>query len=144
MNEHENKELSGQIKTIVEGIAERVCKEIVGRVVLNLLCGPDHVCTDPCTACKTVSEIIEQPFGCVKKALQQTEHRAEFLRDADKGSVAEAGYKFANAKTEAYQKEWYHILLDRMRDRARERNTDEFMREMLVFVFQAGSDDFTG
>ncbi len=38
---------------------------------------------------------------------------ADFLWPVEKGSVEEAGYEFANAKTDAYQFDWWKILLKR-------------------------------
>ena len=37
--------------------------------------------------------------------------RANFLWPSEDESVEAAGYEFANAKTEAYQKQWWSILL---------------------------------
>jgi len=37
--------------------------------------------------------------------------KANFLWPAEDGSIEAAGYEFANAKTEAYQKQWWGILL---------------------------------
>jgi len=42
------------------------------------------------------------------------EYRADFLWPYDDGSVEEAGYEFANARTEAYRREWWTILRDRI------------------------------
>jgi hypothetical protein len=62
-----DKEQSGQIKTIVEGIAERVTKEVTGRIILRLLFGLEHECTgNSCKPCKYITKLIEQPFGCEK------------------------------------------------------------------------------
>lgn len=120
MNEHENKELSGQIKTIVEGIAERVTKEVLGQAVLDLLNKDGHGFSKrPCQTCQTVSELVGQPYGCVKKAAdaaQRVKDKADFLWPYDDGSVEEAGYEFANAKTEAYREEWWDILVERFRN----------------------------
>ncbi len=41
---------------------------------------------------------------------------ANFLWPVEKGSVEEAGYEFANAKTEAYQFEWWKTLLIRVKE----------------------------
>jgi len=117
-----NKEASGQIKTIVEGIAERVVlratKEILGQAVLNLMNGDGHSFSKrPCTTCQTISEIVEQPFGCVKKALgPQASSRTEFLYPYEDGSIEEAGYEFANGLTEAYRKQWWDILVTRIKE----------------------------
>ena len=42
---------------------------------------------------------------------------ADFLFPHEKGSVEEAGYEFANAKTEGYQRQWWEILLWRIADK---------------------------
>ncbi len=39
--------------------------------------------------------------------------KADFLWPVEKGSVEEAGYEFANARTEKYREEWWKILLAR-------------------------------
>ena len=44
--------------------------------------------------------------------------RANFLWPTEDGSVEAAGYEFANAKTEAYQKLWWSILLDTAKEQA--------------------------
>ena len=67
-----------------------------------------------CVTCKTVSELVGQPFGCIKKALPTQEYRANFLWPHDKGSIEEAGYEFVNAKTEAYREQWWDILKERI------------------------------
>jgi len=112
-----NKEQSEQIKTQVEGIAERVTKEILGQTVLNLLNSDGHSFSKrPCTTCQTISAIVEKPFGCVKKAADAAERakdRADFLWPYDEGSIEEAGYEFANGKTEAYREQWWDILVAR-------------------------------
>ena len=100
---NENKELSGQIKTQVEGIAERVAHEVLGQTVL-------------CTTCQTVSKLVGQPVGCVKKAVQRDEHRANFLWDFEKGSIERLGYEFANGLTEAYRKQTWDILMAAIRE----------------------------
>lgn len=113
-----NKEASDQVKTQIEGIAERASKEVLGQAVLNLLNSDGHCFSKrPCMTCRTVSELVGQPFGCVKKALPKVPvYLAEFLWPHEKGSVGEAGYEFANAKTEAYRQELWAVLLDRIKD----------------------------
>lgn len=41
------------------------------------------------------------------------EYRASWLWPHATGSVEEAGYEFANAKTMEYQEQWWRILLER-------------------------------
>jgi hypothetical protein len=48
-------------------------------------------------------------------------YSAEFLWPNKKGSIEEAGYEFANAKTEDYRHEWWRILVKRIADRTLER-----------------------
>jgi hypothetical protein len=43
-------------------------------------------------------------------------YRADFLWAHAEGSVEEAGYEFANARTEEYRQQWWTILLDRASD----------------------------
>ena len=43
------------------------------------------------------------------------EYRAEFLWLPDDGSIEQAGYEFANGKTEEYIKQWWGFLLERIR-----------------------------
>lgn len=43
------------------------------------------------------------------------DYRANFLWPHDKGTIEEAGYEFANGRTEAYRKWWWEILLERSR-----------------------------
>lgn len=40
-------------------------------------------------------------------------YRADFLWKHEEGSVEEAGYEFANARTEEYRQQWWKILLKR-------------------------------
>lgn len=40
-------------------------------------------------------------------------YRANFLYQMGKGSIEEAGYEFANGRTEAYRKSWWKILIHR-------------------------------
>ena len=109
-------EIEEQIKKMAEEVVLRATKELLGRTVLNLLDSDGHAWSKrPCTTCQTVSEIVGQPFGCVKKAMQP-EARANFLWPYDDGSVEEAGYEFANAKTEAYRRQWWEILVARVRE----------------------------
>lgn len=42
-------------------------------------------------------------------------YRANFLWPHARGSIKEAGYEFANARTEAYRQEWWKELLARVR-----------------------------
>ena len=42
-------------------------------------------------------------------------YRAEFLWGHEDGSIEAAGYEFANAGTEDYSKEWWDVLLERVR-----------------------------
>jgi len=44
--------------------------------------------------------------------------RANFLWPAEDGSVEAAGYEFVNAKTEAYQKQWWGILLATVKEQS--------------------------
>lgn len=41
-------------------------------------------------------------------------YRADFLWQHEEGSVEEAGYEFANARTEEYRELWWNILKSRM------------------------------
>lgn len=42
-------------------------------------------------------------------------YRAEFLWPHNKDSIEEAGYEFANAITEEYRREWWKLLIERVR-----------------------------
>ena len=42
-----------------------------------------------------------------------SEYRANFLWPHSKGSIQEAGYEFANGRTEAYRRQWWKQLLRR-------------------------------
>lgn len=42
-------------------------------------------------------------------------YRANFLWGKPHGSIEEAGYEFANGQTEEYRKEWWGILLERVK-----------------------------
>ena len=42
-------------------------------------------------------------------------YRANFLWPVKQGSIAEAGYEYANAKTEPYRKTWWRILKHRIK-----------------------------
>lgn len=114
---NKDKELSGQIKTQVEGIAKRVAKEVLGQAVLDLLNSDGHGFSKrPCTTCQTVSGLVGQPFGCVRKVTkQEPEFVANFLWPHEDLSAEEAGYEFVNAKTEAYRQQWWHVLVARIR-----------------------------
>lgn len=117
---NKDKEASEQIKTQVEGIAERAAKEVLSQAVLDLLNSDGHGFSKrPCPTCETISKLVGQPFGCVKKALQRTEHRANFLWDYPEDSVERAGYEFANGLTEEYRKQWWDILVERASRRPR-------------------------
>lgn len=48
--------------------------------------------------------------------VKETSYSADFLWPFRDGSVEEAGYEFANAKTEEYQKLWWGILKSRLTD----------------------------
>ena len=41
-------------------------------------------------------------------------YKADFLWPHEKGSVEEAGYEFANARTEEYRQQWWDILIERI------------------------------
>lgn len=47
---------------------------------------------------------------------KEEKYSADFLWPCQDGSVEEAGYEFANAKTEEYQKLWWDILKRRLTD----------------------------
>lgn len=42
------------------------------------------------------------------------EYKADFLWPYEIGSIEEAGYEFANARTEEYRKMWWKLLLERI------------------------------
>ena len=43
-------------------------KKILLKPILNLLENDPHQwSTRPCSTCETISQVIEEPFGCVKK-----------------------------------------------------------------------------
>jgi hypothetical protein len=44
-------------------------------------------------------------------------YKADFLWPGDKDSIEEAGYEFANARTEGYQKLWWDILIRRIKEK---------------------------
>jgi len=52
--------------------------------------------------------------GSSAPACSAPEYRADFLWPHDDGSVEEAGYEFANARTEDYRCEWWNILIERI------------------------------
>jgi hypothetical protein len=43
------------------------------------------------------------------------DYKANFLWEHDDGSIEQAGYEFINGKTEEYQKQWWKILIKRIR-----------------------------
>ena len=43
-------------------------------------------------------------------------YRADFLWGKPDGSIEEAGYEFANARTLEYQKMWWDILVKRIQE----------------------------
>ena len=45
-------------------------------------------------------------------------NKADFLWPYDEGSTEEAGYEFANAKTEEYREFWWCVLLERTANNA--------------------------
>ena len=45
-----------------------------------------------------------------------SEYKAEFLWPHVEGSIEQAGYEFANARTSGYQRQWWKILLGRARN----------------------------
>jgi len=49
-------------------------------------------------------------------------YKANFLWPADKDSIEEAGYEFANAMTEEYQKLWWDILIKRIEEQNESKN----------------------
>lgn len=55
----------------------------------------------------------------------KTEYNANFLWPHEEGSIDEAGYEFANAKTEAYQRQWWITLLFRITEAAVEAKNQE-------------------
>lgn len=57
---------------------------------------------------------LSQPKGERGSAIPETDgYRANFLWPHGDDSVNEAGYEFANARTEEYRKQWWEILLSR-------------------------------
>ena len=44
-----------------------------------------------------------------------TEYRADFLWPYEEGSIEEAGYAFANSFTEASRRQWWDVLIARVR-----------------------------
>ena len=51
--------------------------------------------------------------------LEDSTIKANFLWPHEEDSIEEAGYEFANAKTEAYQKYWWGELKERIRNNGR-------------------------
>lgn len=47
--------------------------------------------------------------------MDEEKYKADFLWPNNEGSIEEAGYEFANAQTEEYRKQWWDILIDRVR-----------------------------
>ena len=45
--------------------------------------------------------------------MTESKYKAEFLWPHEDGSIEEAGYEFANGKSEDYVKKWWEILLER-------------------------------
>jgi len=43
-----------------------------------------------------------------------TKYQANFLWPHDDGSIEQAGYEFANAKTQEYQRQWWGELMARL------------------------------
>ena len=59
----------------------------------------------------------EHEVKCLREAIEIVEDkcpRASFLFPNRRGSVPEAGYEFANARTETYRKVWWKLLLARI------------------------------
>ena len=81
-----------------------------------------QLCVDRQTTCTNVysplftklSQIINRLREKIDK--EKEEYKANFLWPAEKGSVEEAGYEFANAKTENYRKKWWMILLVKIQE----------------------------
>ncbi len=48
--------------------------------------------------------------------MNKEEYKADFLWPHDEDSIEEAGYEFANAKTEEYQHMWWNILIKRIEE----------------------------
>ena len=109
----------------IEQSTLQAANKIVGDAVLGLLNADGHSFSKrPCQTCTLISELVQQPFGCVKKAIEAAERvkdKAEFLWPYDDGSVEEAGYEFANAKTAAYQEEWWNTLCIRIAHKHKQR-----------------------
>ena len=58
--------------------------------------------------------------GVLKKYAKEVEHEkeysADFLWPFEDDSIEEAGFEFANAKTEEYQEQWWNILIERIKE----------------------------
>lgn len=67
-----------------------------------------------------IDDIPKLPSAAVLAALTgsapgRSVYRANFLWGKPHGSIEEAGYEFANGQTEEYRKEWWGILLERVK-----------------------------
>jgi hypothetical protein len=67
-----------------------------------------------CTGCDKVGKDKGNEMKNKKKTKKK--YRANFLYPFEDDSVEEAGYEFANGKTEEYQKLWWDILVLRIKD----------------------------
>jgi hypothetical protein len=50
---------------------------------------------------------------------QRCEYKADFLWPNVDGSVEQAGYEFANAKTEAFREDWWNTLCERAAEKGK-------------------------
>ena len=70
---------------------------------------------------------------------EQTEkYRANFLWPAEEESVEQAGYEFANGNTEEYQKQWWEILKERIKNKSGAPEMLEAL-ESFVHLYDAGA-----
>lgn len=64
---------------------------------------------------KTRAALVEVVKCAARMQREKSGYKANFLWPYDEGSLQQAGYEFANGRTEAYRKVWWRILLLRAR-----------------------------
>lgn len=67
-----------------------------------------------CVKCRGTREFCK----IASNEISQVQTKADFLWPCEDDSIEEAGYEFANARTEQYRKLWWNILIERIRANA--------------------------
>jgi len=57
--------------------------------------------------------------------MSEHHYKANFLWPHEKESIEEAGYEFANGQTESYQKVWWDILIERLKNSKETKRSSE-------------------